>query len=103
MDPVQILLSLADRYGVPIAVVVVLGYALAKRIIILGSEKERSDAAWERELAYREERRVEERTRSAQSEAAVKKLADGVSKMAENMDEITTAVVSSLEKDAHRG
>jgi hypothetical protein len=77
-----------DRYGLPVFFLLILGYALWRRILILGSEKERSDAVFDRELQYREDRRLEERQGRIRAEGALTSLTRSFSELASSIEEL---------------
>lgn len=99
MDFATAFAELVDKYGLPLIMLGVLGYALWKRILILGSEKERSDLAFERELAYREERRQEERAGRLAAETALRKVVDGSNKLVDGFEDLSALVAESLKRN----
>jgi hypothetical protein len=65
MDPLSELITaiagLIREFGIPLAILFAFAFLLWKRILILGSELDRKAALYEKEIDYREARRIEER------------------------------------------
>jgi hypothetical protein len=95
---VEAFLALADRFGLGLAVIAVVAWAIYKRVLITGSEKERSDEAWARELQYREDRRVEERRARLAAESALRKVTDSMAKLTDQTDRMADLIEQALRK-----
>lgn len=78
--------ALVDRYGIPIALLVGLGWALLTRRLTLGSE-----------TAYVEARRVEERDGRLVAEAALREVSAGVNKLADSIESMTDTLLEAIE------
>lgn len=96
MDPAA-LGALVDRYGLPLAILGGFAWALFTRRLILGSEKERSDVAYQSELAYREARRLEEREGRLAVEAALRDLSSAVAKLSDSVEQHNETVIAFME------
>lgn len=90
--------ALIDRYGLPLAILVFLVVALARRFFVLGSELERTVAAYRAELDYREARRVEEREGRLAAEAALKDLSGSVNALSGGLESHDEKIISVLEE-----
>jgi hypothetical protein len=85
-------LGLIRDYGLPLIVLVISGFALYKRIIVLGSELDRKTELYEKELDYREARRLEEREARLASEQRVEKLTAAVEKFTPVLHDLVDAI-----------
>jgi len=77
--------ELVERFGLPIAILVVLGILLIRRIIVLGSE-----------LNYVEARRVEEREGRLAAEAALRSITERSSQILEAIAKLPDLIVDEL-------
>lgn len=68
MEVVQTLLTILDKYGLPLMVLGVGAFLLWKGVLRMGPDVDRIIAGLQGQIAYTEERRVEERTARLESE-----------------------------------
>ena len=78
--------SLVERYGLPMALLVGLGWALLTRRITLGSETN-----------YVEARRVEERDAKLLAESTLREQAQAMAKLAESFETMTDTLLEAFE------
>jgi hypothetical protein len=86
------ILAVLERFGLPLAFLLGTGALLAKRVFVLGSELERRAAGYERELEYREARRMEERTSRIAVEARLERSTKSLEQQAELLKDILIEV-----------
>lgn len=89
--------ALVDRYGLPLALMGALAWALFTRRLILGSESERTAAAYEAELKYRDDRRVEERDGRLAAEAALRDLSGAVTTLSDGLEKTTDTILRAVD------
>lgn len=94
----EVILAIAEKYGLFIASVVVVGLLLYRRVLIFGSEKTQSEIAWARELQYREDRRIEERRARLAAESALRKVTDSMAKLTDQSDRLADLLEQALRK-----
>lgn len=80
----QALGGLLDRYGLPIAILVVLGWLLLTRRLVLGSE-----------VTYVEERRREERQGRLEAESALRSQTDAMRELTVGLTDLTATVAAA--------
>lgn len=78
---------LAERYGLPFAMLAALLWLLLTRRFVLGSE-----------LRYVEERRVEEREGRLTAEATTRTLTGAVETLGGSMENLTDSIVAAVER-----
>ena len=78
--------SLVERYGLPLILLVGLGWALLTRRITLGSE-----------MNYDESRRVEEREAKLLAEATLREQAQAMAKLSDSFETMTDTLLEAFE------
>jgi hypothetical protein len=86
-DTVVFIGSFVDKYGLPLAILCGVVWALLSRRFVTGSE-----------LNYVEERRKEERESRLAAEATVRALTEAVEKLGGSMEDLTETIVEAVER-----
>lgn len=87
-EVVEALGGIVDRFGLPLAILAGLLWALFTRRLVIGSE-----------LEYVEARRREERDGRLAAEVVVRELTDAVEKLTEGLDRMADSIVDGLRYD----
>lgn len=90
MDPATF--ELVKNFGLPLVVLIVSGWLLKNRTIVMGSELDRKVEQYDKELEYREERRKEEREARLASEARLDRLTAAVEQFTPLLKDVLTQV-----------